>query len=125
MKEEDGCICDDDDDDAFLLGLFINGNFYLFFRVAESLPILLYIHNLHERTMGRGEDLGCVCPGVQSTSCGRICKCGSHSSFSAVAFKFSVDGKGALCAAVYGRENASGGMEKDVKFFKEMRFGAL
>ena len=42
----------------------INGNFYLFFRITESLPILLYIHNIHEGTMGRGEDPGCVCPGV-------------------------------------------------------------
>jgi len=38
-------------------------------RSSQGIPILLYIHNLHERPLGRRKDFGYILSGVPSTSC--------------------------------------------------------
>lgn len=44
----------------------------LSFRFEKSLPILFYIHYVHQRQMGKSKYTGRVRQGVQSTSCWRI-----------------------------------------------------
>ena len=44
------------------------------FRSTKSLPLLLYIHHIHQRSMGWGKNSRCFCPRISRPPGGRIRK---------------------------------------------------